>query len=239
MSKQNRPGQPPPQAQVTTSPPQQHPEAPAPPPEGPAPPPAAPAGPAPAEAYPYPNLAQGFDLPPMRPRAQPRRHPEAPNPQARVQQPQTVPPVQQPQQQTVQQVQQQPVQPVQQQVTARRTVQGIGESVGMQTDQLVRASNEIFELMKRDPSKVDPKYVNVLVLQGIVSHADKAERVLETGVELRQELARLRKEVAAFRQADGVGAPEKEATTVRETRRRRRVGRRGNGVALRGRQRGA
>ena len=128
--------------------------------------------------------------------------------------------------------------PSRRRMQGRRPVKGIGQPQAMQHANLVNQAHSLLELYKKDPSQVDPTFVHLMQLEGLCAYGAKIDAVTELGDQLKQEIARLRRQVERYVAGEEEGQAERPRQSPRIERLKRRKAARGrSGLGIRGRAR--
>ena len=154
-----------------------------------------------------PNMAAGVDIPPMAPAAD--QYIEEPEPRDPYEQPEAAP---------------QPGPrgrvPERRRMSGRRPMRGIGQPQVMAHRDITNHAHGMLEAYKQDPTSVDPTFVGIMQLEAMAAYGGQVDS-------LKQEVARLRKEVEAYRGAE----PPAPQGGGRPSVRLGRIARRRNGAA--------
>lgn len=76
-------------------------------------------------------------------------------------------------------------------LTGRRPYQGLGEPQPLQHSQMVNAANQMLEMLKVDPEKVDDKAVRLMSLQAMLRYGGELGNVINKFEELADRVDRM------------------------------------------------
>ena len=96
--------------------------------------------------------------------------------------------------------------------TVQRAIKGVGQPQAIAHRDMTNHAHSLLELYKKDPSQIDPTFVQILHLEAMCTYGGEIEG-------LKSEVARLRKEVEQHRVDDDAGGT---SASARDTRRARR-----------------
>ncbi len=115
-------------------------------------------------------------------------------------------------------------------ISGHRPMRGVGRHQTNSHESLLRHIHELSEAYNRDPNSVDPVQLQLVQLQAMATYGGNVDAVLEMGNELKGEIARLRKQVADYvagdQQPTQAAANGPRRSALRERLQRRNAGRR-------------